>query len=90
MPAPTASRLNNRVWETGDEWTDRESGAVVDMMYRSPEWIEGELARVLDRYQAPLGLQYLSVAQREDVKAALRPGRMVRGIAGKGETAVSG
>lgn len=47
--------IDNRVWETGDEWTDRETGTVVDMMYRSPQWIEGELARILDRHQASLG-----------------------------------
>jgi hypothetical protein len=47
--------IDNRVWETGDEWTDRDSGTVVDLMYRSPEWIEGELARVLDQHQASLG-----------------------------------
>jgi hypothetical protein len=47
--------IDNRVWETGDEWVDRESGTVVDMMYRSPEWIDGELARVLDSHQASLG-----------------------------------
>ncbi len=47
--------IDNRFWETGDEWRDAASGVWVDIMYRSPEWIEGELARVLDRHEASTG-----------------------------------
>jgi predicted nucleotidyltransferase len=42
-PRSDDAELDNRIWETGDEWTDRSTGMVVDMMYRSPDWIEGEL-----------------------------------------------
>jgi hypothetical protein len=54
-PRSDDAELDNRIWETGDEWTDRRTGMVVDMMYRSPDWIEGELARVLDSREASLG-----------------------------------
>jgi hypothetical protein len=49
------AELDNRIWEVGDEWTDSSTGMVVDMMYRSPDWIERELARVLDSHEASLG-----------------------------------
>jgi predicted nucleotidyltransferase len=54
-PRSDDAELDNRIWETGDEWTDRSMGMVVDMMYRSPDWIERELARVLDSHEASLG-----------------------------------
>jgi hypothetical protein len=47
--------LGNRFWESGDEWTDRETGTVVDLMYRTPEWIDAELARSLDQHQCSVG-----------------------------------
>lgn len=53
--ADPAPEIDNRFWETGDEWRDAASGLWVDIMYRSPEWIEGELARVLDRHEAWTG-----------------------------------
>ena len=55
--APRATRLelDNRVWETGDEWTDRSTGIDVDLMYRSPQWIEDALSRVLDDHQSSVG-----------------------------------
>jgi predicted nucleotidyltransferase len=49
------AELDNRIWEVGDEWTDSSTGMVIDMMYRSPDWIERELARVLDSHEASLG-----------------------------------
>jgi hypothetical protein len=55
LPRSDDAELDNRIWETGDEWTDREAGIVVDVMYRSPSWIETELTKVLDDYQASLG-----------------------------------
>jgi hypothetical protein len=47
--------VDNRFWEDGDEWRDARTGLWVDVTYRSPGWIEGALARVLDRHEAALG-----------------------------------
>ena len=47
--------IDNRFFETGDEWVDAATGIGVDIMYRDPLWIEGELARVLDRHEASIG-----------------------------------
>jgi len=47
--------LDNRFWETGDEWVDAESGIHVDLMYRSPEWIEEQLDRTLRKCEAWVG-----------------------------------
>ncbi len=47
--------LDNRFWEPGDEWRDAASGLWIDIMYRSPAWVEHELARVLDRHEASTG-----------------------------------
>ena len=49
------SDLDNHFWEPGDEWIDRATGLGVDVMYRSPDWIEGELERMLQRHEASLG-----------------------------------
>jgi hypothetical protein len=55
FPRSDDGELDNRVWETSDEWTDRVTGIAVDMMYRSPDWIEGAVALVLDQHKATLG-----------------------------------
>ena len=47
--------VDNRFWETGDEWDERDSGTHVDVMFRSPAFAEDSLARVLDRHEASLG-----------------------------------
>lgn len=47
--------LNNQFWETGDEWLDADSGIALDVMYRSPAWVEGELDRLLNHHQASIG-----------------------------------
>lgn len=47
--------LDNRFWEPGDEWIERASGRGIDIMYRSREWIEEQLARVLVRHEASIG-----------------------------------
>jgi len=47
--------IDNRVWEPGDEWIDRNTGRAIDIMYRTPAWIEDQLARVLVRHEASAG-----------------------------------
>ena len=49
------AEIDNRFWEPGDEWTDPSTGMQIDIMYRSPAWIEGQLDRVLSRHEAALG-----------------------------------
>ena len=47
--------LDLRFWEPGDVWIDAATGLTVDVMYRSPDWIEAELERVLVRHEASVG-----------------------------------
>ena len=54
-PRSDDAELDNRIWEVGDQWTDRDMGMEVDLTYRSPDWIERELARILDSHEASLG-----------------------------------
>ena len=49
------AEIDNHFWEPGDEWSDPSTGAQIDIMYRSPEWIEEQLNRVLSRHEAALG-----------------------------------
>jgi hypothetical protein len=47
--------IGNRFWEPGDEWVASRTGIIVDIMYRSPAWIEAQLERVLLRHEASVG-----------------------------------
>lgn len=47
--------IDNRYWETGDDWIDARSGRMVDIMYRWPDWIEEQLDRLLVHHQASIG-----------------------------------
>lgn len=49
------AEIDNRFWEPGDEGVDAATGARLDIMYRSPQWIEGQLDRVLVRHEASIG-----------------------------------
>lgn len=54
---PDAGRpeLDQRFWEPGDTWVDPDTGRTIDVMYRHPDWIEDQLARVLLRHEASIG-----------------------------------
>lgn len=54
---PRAARLelDNQFWEPGDEWVEAASGLGVDLMYRPPTFIEGQLDRVLVAHEASVG-----------------------------------
>jgi hypothetical protein len=47
--------LDNRALGPGDEWADVATGLAVDVIYWSPSWIEGQLARVLDDHLPSVG-----------------------------------
>jgi hypothetical protein len=51
----THASIGNEFWEHGDEWVASSNGLIVDVMYRTPSWIEEQLARVLDRHSASVG-----------------------------------
>jgi predicted nucleotidyltransferase len=47
--------INNSFWEPGDEWFDSSLKIGVDVMYRTPEWIQSKLDSVLLHFQASVG-----------------------------------
>jgi predicted nucleotidyltransferase len=53
--AGQSAEIDNRFWEPGDEWLEPAAGIRLDVMYRSPEWIEHQLDRVLVRQEAAIG-----------------------------------
>lgn len=51
----TRIEINNQFWEPGDEWLDTATGCGVDVMYRTPNWIEKQLESILVNHQASVG-----------------------------------
>jgi len=47
--------VGNAFFEPGDEWIDAPTGLTVDVMFREPAFVEGELDRVLVRHEARVG-----------------------------------
>ncbi|MEN8173930.1 MAG: nucleotidyltransferase domain-containing protein [Chloroflexota bacterium] len=47
--------LNLSFWDPGDAWFDLETGIEIDVIYWDPDWIEGQLDRVLGAHQASMG-----------------------------------
>jgi predicted nucleotidyltransferase len=47
--------INNSFWEPGDEWLDSTLKISVDVMYRTPEWIQEKLDLILQHFQASVG-----------------------------------
>jgi hypothetical protein len=47
--------FNLQYWDTGDEWFDAATGIEVDVMYWSMDWLEEQLAKVIDRHESTIG-----------------------------------
>ncbi len=47
--------LGNDFWEPGDAWFERENGLLVEITYRTTDWIEREIDRVLQEHKASVG-----------------------------------
>jgi hypothetical protein len=49
------AEVDNQFWESGDEWIDRETGIKADLMFRSQNWLEEQIERVVIRHEASVG-----------------------------------
>ncbi len=47
--------LDLTYWGSGDEWINAPTGIEVDMMYFEANWMEEQIARVVEKHQASLG-----------------------------------
>ena len=47
--------IDNNFFENGDEWILKDSGKGIDIMYRSPEWIEEQVNRIWNNFGASVG-----------------------------------
>ncbi len=54
-PDDPSVEIGKPYWGDEDAWIDRASGLGVDLIYWSPDWIAGQIARCLVDYQAWLG-----------------------------------
>src|ERR1039457_169897 len=82
--------IDNRFWEPGDEWIDRASGRSIDIMYRSPAWIQAQLARVLERHEASIGVFNLFLVECPALACAVRSHGLVHQSAADRAPAISG
>jgi hypothetical protein len=52
---PASGTYNEPFWGLGDEWYHAESGIMVDCIYFGADWMEDQLSRMLDRFEASQG-----------------------------------
>jgi hypothetical protein len=82
-----SAEIDNRFWEPGDEWSDPSSGTHIDIMYRSPEWIEGQIERILSRHEASLGYTTSFWYNIVHSEALLDPRGWYQGLQNRGRVA---
>ncbi len=51
----TVREIDRQFWETEDSWIDPASGTLIEVMYRSTDWVIGEVTAVLDQYRPSIG-----------------------------------
>ena len=73
-PRSDDAELDDRFWPIGDKRTDWNTGMVVEMGYRCPDWIEGEVARVLHSEEESPGD---STRLSESVRSSMDPSRKI-------------
>jgi hypothetical protein len=49
------AQIGHTFWEPGDEWPATADQPAVDMMFRTPAWIDSQLHRLLLRHEASVG-----------------------------------
>lgn len=52
---PSHGTYNEPFWGTGDEWYHAESGIMADCIYWNADWMEEQLSKLLDRFEASQG-----------------------------------
>src|SRR5581483_2814127 len=67
------AEIGNQFWEPGDESIDQPTGARIDIMYRTPEWIEGQLDRILFASRGLTGIHHLFLVQRASLRGLFDP-----------------
>jgi len=82
-----SAEIDNRFWEPGDEWSDPSTGTHIDIMYRSPEWIEGQIERILSRHEASLGYTTCFWYNVVHSEALLDPRGWYQGLQNRGRVA---
>lgn len=52
---PASGTYNEPFWGLGDEWYHAESGIMADCIYWRADWMEDQISRLLDRFEASQG-----------------------------------